>query len=107
VDRVSIDRFECEHRHYLTVLHQRLAKGSYRPLPVRRVEIDKPGSTVKRPLGIPAVVESGVPAGVAPGSGADFRTELDPEGAHVPAPPGLEYPVRRASAVGRRRRRTS
>jgi RNA-directed DNA polymerase len=57
VDRISIDRFECEHRRYLTVLHQRLAEGSYRPLPVRRVEIDKPGSTAKRPLGIPAVVD--------------------------------------------------
>jgi RNA-directed DNA polymerase len=57
VDRVSIDRFEGEHRRYLTVLHQRLAEGSYRPLPVRRVEIDKPGSRAKRPLGIPAVVD--------------------------------------------------
>ena len=57
VDRISIDRFECEHRRYLTVLHQRLAEGRYRPLPVRRVEIDKPGSTAKRPLGIPAVVD--------------------------------------------------
>ena len=41
VDRISIDRFEREHRRYLTVLHQRLAEGSYRPLPVRQVEIDK------------------------------------------------------------------
>jgi group II intron reverse transcriptase/maturase len=57
VDRVSIDRFEREHRRYLRVLHQRLAEGSYRPLPVRRVEIDKPGSTAKRPLGIPVVVD--------------------------------------------------
>lgn len=57
VDRISIDRFEREHRRYLTVLHQRLAEGGYRPLPVCRVEIDKPGSTVKRPLGIPAVVD--------------------------------------------------
>jgi retron-type reverse transcriptase len=57
VDRISIDRFAREHRRYLTVLHQRLAEGSYRPLPVRRVEIDKPGSTAKRPLGIPAVVD--------------------------------------------------
>lgn len=57
VDRVSIDRFEGEHRRYLMVLHQRLAEGSYRPLPVRRVGIDKPGSTAKRPLGIPAVVD--------------------------------------------------
>jgi RNA-directed DNA polymerase len=49
VDRVSIDRFEQGHGRYLTVLHQRLGEGSYRPQPVRRVEIDKPGSTVKYP----------------------------------------------------------
>jgi RNA-directed DNA polymerase len=57
VDRVSIDRFEQDHRRYLTVLHQRLGEGSYRPQPVRRVEIDKPGTTAKRPLGIPTVVD--------------------------------------------------
>jgi group II intron reverse transcriptase/maturase len=57
VDRISIDRFEREHRRYLTLLHQRLAEGSYRPQPVRRVEIDKPGSAVKRPLGIPTVID--------------------------------------------------
>jgi RNA-directed DNA polymerase len=57
VDRISIDWFAREHRRYLTVLHQRLAEGNYRPLPVRRVEIDKPGSRAKRPLGIPAVVD--------------------------------------------------
>ena len=57
VDRVSIGRFEEDHGRYLTVLRQRLADGLYRPRPVRRVEIDKPGSTAKRPLGIPTVVD--------------------------------------------------
>lgn len=57
VDRVSIDRFAREHRRYLILLQQRLAEGSYHPRPVRRVEIDKPGSTMKRPLGIPTVVD--------------------------------------------------
>jgi RNA-directed DNA polymerase len=57
VDRISIDRFERKQGRYLTVLHQRLADGRYRPQPVRRVEIDKPGSTAKRPLGIPTVVD--------------------------------------------------
>lgn len=57
VDRVSIGRFDTEHGRYLTLLCQRLADGRYRPQPVRRVEIDKPGSTSKRPLGIPAVVD--------------------------------------------------
>lgn len=57
VDRVSIDRFEREYGRYLSVLQQRLADGSYRPRPVRRVEIDKPGSAAKRPLGIPTVID--------------------------------------------------
>ena len=57
VDRVSIDRFEREQGRYLSVLQQRLADGCYRPQPVRRVEIDKPGSTAKRPLGIPTVMD--------------------------------------------------
>jgi group II intron reverse transcriptase/maturase len=57
VDRVSIGRFEEDHQRYLTVLRQRLADGQYRPRPVRRVEIDKPGSAAKRPLGIPTVVD--------------------------------------------------
>jgi RNA-directed DNA polymerase len=57
VDRISIDRFAADHRRYLTVLHQRLGNGSYRPQPVRRVEIDKPGTSAKRPLGIPTVID--------------------------------------------------
>jgi len=40
---------------YLQQLQEQLHKGTYQPYPVRRVWIDKPGSTEKRPLGIPAV----------------------------------------------------
>jgi RNA-directed DNA polymerase len=40
---------------HLQNLHQKLRDGSYRPQPVQRVWVDKPGSTDKRPLGIPAV----------------------------------------------------
>jgi len=57
VDRISVDRFTEDHRRYLTVLHQRLGNGRYRPQPVRRVEIDKPGTSAKRPLGIPTVID--------------------------------------------------
>jgi RNA-directed DNA polymerase len=36
-------------------LHEQLRDGTYRPQPVRRAWIPKPGSQEKRPLGIPAV----------------------------------------------------
>jgi retron-type reverse transcriptase len=55
VDGVTIARFEASLDRYLDVLHQQLKDGRYRPRPVKRVEIDKPGTTKKRPLGIPTV----------------------------------------------------
>ena len=57
VDGVTVTRFEEQRAHYLSLLHQKLTDGSYRPRPVRRVEIDKPGSTTKRALGIPTVMD--------------------------------------------------
>jgi group II intron reverse transcriptase/maturase len=57
VDGVTVARFNEKREHYLTLLHQKLKDGSYRPRPVRRVEIDKPGSTAKRALGIPTVMD--------------------------------------------------
>ena len=54
VDRVSLERFGASEGKYLTELSAALKDGSYRPQPVRRVEIAKDdGGT--RPLGIPAV----------------------------------------------------
>lgn len=57
VDGMTIARFEENRDRYLGHLHQRLKDGSYRPRPVRRVEIDKPGSRTKRPLGIPTILD--------------------------------------------------
>ena len=54
VDGQSIKRFEHNAAQYLEELSQELTAGTYRPQPVKRVEIPKgPGKT--RPLGIPAV----------------------------------------------------
>lgn len=55
IDAQSIDKFQQQSDRHLTQLHEQLRRGTYEPLPVRRVWIDKPGSTEKRPLGIPAV----------------------------------------------------
>ena len=54
-DGQSIAAFAAQAEWHLRQLHEQLRTGSYRPQPVRRVWIDKPGSTEQRPLGIPAV----------------------------------------------------
>jgi RNA-directed DNA polymerase len=57
VDGVTIARFEEDRDRYLDVLHRQLKDGRYRPRPVKRVEIDKPGTIKKRPLGIPTIMD--------------------------------------------------
>lgn len=57
VDGVTIARFDENLGRYLDVLHQQLKDGRYRPRPVKRVEIVKPGTIKKRPLGIPTVMD--------------------------------------------------
>ena len=57
VDGVTIARFEENLERYLDVLHRQLKEGRYRPRPVKRVEIDKPGTSKKRPLGIPTIMD--------------------------------------------------
>jgi RNA-directed DNA polymerase len=54
VDRQSIERFEANEDKYLSELSAALREGSYRPQPVRRVEIPK-GDGRTRPLRIPTV----------------------------------------------------
>lgn len=54
VDGQSVERFGHKATTYLQELSESLKSGTYRPRPVKRVEIPKaPGKT--RPLGIPAV----------------------------------------------------
>lgn len=54
VDRQSIERFEAREDEYLAELSTALREGTYRPQPVKRVEIPK-GDGRTRPLGIPTV----------------------------------------------------
>jgi RNA-directed DNA polymerase len=54
VDGQSVERFETGAPLYLAELAMAVREGSYRPQPIRRVEIPK-GDGKTRPLGIPAV----------------------------------------------------
>ena len=54
VDEVSVFAFEQQWEANLAELSRALLEGSYRPLPVRRVEIGKPGGG-KRTIGVLAV----------------------------------------------------
>jgi len=54
IDRQSIERFEAREDLYLAELATALRTGSYRPQPIRRVDIPK-GDGRTRPLGIPTV----------------------------------------------------
>src|SRR2546421_7192181 len=55
VDHQTIEMFEADLETNLSKVSQQLADGSYRPQAVRRQWIAKPGSSEKRPLGIPTV----------------------------------------------------
>lgn len=55
VDRESVALFGRSAQHRIRELSGQLRENRYVPQPVRRVMIDKPGSTELRPLGIPAV----------------------------------------------------
>ena len=54
-DAQTVGHFARHEEAELQRLHEQLREGTYRPQPVRRAWIPKPGSNEKRPLGIPAV----------------------------------------------------
>lgn len=54
-DAQTVAHFGRRAEEELQRLHEQLRSGTYRPQPVRRAWIPKPGSKEKRPLGIPAV----------------------------------------------------
>jgi RNA-directed DNA polymerase len=76
VDGQSVDRFTAHAARYLQELHDVLKDGSYRPQPVKRVEIPK-GDGRTRPLGIPTVkdriVQTALKMAIEPIFEAQFR----------------------------------
>jgi group II intron reverse transcriptase/maturase len=65
VDQVTKEQYEERLMENLDDLIGRLHRMAYRPQPVLRVYIPKPGSGKKRPLGIPALEDKLVQAGMS------------------------------------------
>ncbi len=57
IDQMTVASFGERAEEYLDLIHGKLRAGIYRFKPVKRVEIPKPGSTKKRKLGIPVVMD--------------------------------------------------
>jgi len=57
IDDMSVKDFELREQELLAVIQQKLIAGSYRFKPARRVLIPKPGTSKKRKLGIPVVMD--------------------------------------------------
>jgi len=78
VDHQTIARFEAKLDQELTQLSTELREGRYRPLAVKRTYVPKPGSSEKRPLGVPAVrdrvVQAALEQVIAPIFVATFAT---------------------------------
>lgn len=55
VDHVAVAAYGARMEMEIAKLSAELRAGTYRPQPLKRVYIDKPGSAEKRPLGIPTV----------------------------------------------------
>jgi len=62
VDHQTIEMFEQRLHANLERLTKGLREGTYRPSAIKRVYIPKPGSSEKRPLGIPTVMDRTVQA---------------------------------------------
>ncbi len=57
IDHVTVEVFAERAEEHLDRIHEKLRAVTYRFKPVRRAEIPKPGSTKKRRLGIPVVMD--------------------------------------------------
>ncbi len=78
VDRMSIADFAKDAETRLEKLSEALRTGTYKPQPVKRTYIPKPGSREKRPLGIPTIIDRIVQTALRNVIEPIFEQEFDP-----------------------------
>lgn len=78
VDKMSIADFARDADVRLEQLSEALRTKTYKPLPVRRAYIPKPGSSEKRPLGIPTIIDRIVQTAVRNVIEPIFEHEFEP-----------------------------
>jgi RNA-directed DNA polymerase len=98
VDHVTVEMFETGLDDNLRQLGEELRMGEYCPQAIRRHYIPKPGSTEKRPLGIPTVrdrvVQTALRLVLEPIFERDLRLT-----AMASAPPGYKDALRRVDEL--------
>jgi RNA-directed DNA polymerase len=57
IDGMTVEELEEQLKTHWQEMKEKLMEGTYRPQPVKRVEIPKPGGSGKRQLGIPTVTD--------------------------------------------------
>jgi RNA-directed DNA polymerase len=57
VDKITVEQLRAYLREHWLGIKEELLAGDYQPLPVRKVEIPKPGGAGMRMLGIPTVID--------------------------------------------------
>ena len=77
IDGMSVDDLSEYLRHHWPSVRARLIAGTYRPQPVRRVEIAKPDGSA-RPLGIPTVLDRFIQQAIAQVMGALWEPHFHP-----------------------------
>jgi RNA-directed DNA polymerase len=65
IDAMPLEDFPAFAREHWPALRQALLDGTYRPAPVRRVAIPKPGGRGERLLGIPTVLDRVIAQAIA------------------------------------------
>jgi RNA-directed DNA polymerase len=78
VDRMSIADFDKDAEVRLETLSEALRTNTYKPLPVRRTYISKLGSSERRPLGIPTIIDRVVQTALRNVIEPIFEQEFDP-----------------------------